>query len=109
MEHKMHLNRDKFELVEEGLKTVEVRRYDVKRKDIKVNDIMVFVRRPDLKEVNAKVTNVKILKSFGEVHDQCHMEDIGYPGISKEGYETVMEGFYPHWRGEVITIAFELV
>jgi len=56
----MRLNPEPFELIKSGIKKAEVRLNDEKRKNIKIGDIIVFSKRPELKEkIEVKVIGRK--------------------------------------------------
>ena len=50
MLHKMKLNKDPFEKIKNGTKTIEFRLYDEKRQKVKIGDKIEFSKLPDLKE-----------------------------------------------------------
>ena len=50
MLHKMKLQEDPFERIKNGIKTVEFRLYDEKRKQIKIGDQIEFSKLPDMNE-----------------------------------------------------------
>ena len=50
MIHKMKLNKNPFERIKNGTKTVEFRLYDEKRQQIKIGDKIEFSKLPDLQE-----------------------------------------------------------
>ncbi len=50
MIHKMRLQEDPFERIKNGIKTVEFRLYDEKRKQIKIGDQIEFSKLPDMNE-----------------------------------------------------------
>ena len=56
----MRLNPEPFGLTKSGIKKTEVRLNDEKRKSIKIGDIIVFSKRPELKEkIEVKVIGRK--------------------------------------------------
>ncbi len=64
MEHEMKLNSDSFERMKSGFKRTEVRLNDDKRKKVKVGDIIIFSKRPELKErLKARVIGRKEVKT----------------------------------------------
>ena len=50
MLHKMKLNKEPFEKIKNGTKTIEFRLYDEKRQKVKIGDKIEFSKLPDLKE-----------------------------------------------------------
>lgn len=59
MKHIMKLNDNFFNDTKQGLKKVEFRLNDEKRKKIKIGDTIVFVNRSNMNEfINKKVSNI---------------------------------------------------
>ena len=59
MLHEMNLNETSFRNIQEGLKTLELRIYDEKRKKIELGDIIRFHKLPEaLEYVDVKVTGL---------------------------------------------------
>ena len=46
MEMIVHLHPEVFEIVKSGVKDVEARVYDEKRRKLKIGDTLVFLKRP---------------------------------------------------------------
>lgn len=57
MEMKVHLHSDVFEIVRNGIKDIEVRVNDEKRRKLSVGDTLYFLKRP-LEEESIRATVV---------------------------------------------------
>ena len=76
MIHKMKLNESPFNRMKSGIKTVEFRLYDDKRKQIKVGDKIEFVKLPDLKEkLVVEVLELYQDKSFENLFRKLYKDD----------------------------------
>jgi len=68
MLHEMNLNETSFRNIQEGLKTLELRIYDEKRKKIELGDIIRFNKLPEaLEYVDVKVTGLLKYTNFKEL------------------------------------------
>ena len=73
MLHKMKLQKDPFERMKNGSKTVEFRLYDEKRKKVKIGDEIEFSRLPDLTEkLMVKVEDLYIEKTFKDLFKKLY-------------------------------------
>lgn len=64
----MRLNEEPFNLIETGIKDIEYRLNDEKRKQIKIGDTITFYKRPLEKEViKVIVTDLKYYKTLLEM------------------------------------------
>lgn len=68
MLHKMKLNEDPFNRMKNGIKTIEFRLYDEKRKKIKIGDTIEFSKLPDLQE--------KIVVDVLDLYQEPTFEDL---------------------------------
>lgn len=78
MIHEMRLNKEPFEKIEKGTKTIEIRLYDEKRSLIKENDIIEFTNREDNKKLKTKVIELHKYNSFEELYDNFDKIALGY-------------------------------
>lgn len=112
MEMIVHLHPEIFDIVKDGVKDVEVRLNDEKRKQLKVGDTLVFLKRPDEKEmVSAIVKNLVYFSNFLEVTDFYDMKRIYLEGTKIEDYLSLMRKFYSDEevsKDGVVAIEFEL-
>ena len=79
-EHEMKLDEPHFSNIKNGLKTIEGRIYDDKRKTISIGDSIKFINRNDSNDNFEKtVNNLQVFKapiSFGEVINEDNFKDL---------------------------------
>lgn len=78
MEHNLTLYDAPFKLIKSGLKTIEMRLNDDKRKRIKVNDTIVFENIISKEKISVVVTSKKSFKSFEDLYAYYPKEKLGY-------------------------------
>ena len=89
------LDADIFSIIKNGVKDVEIRLYDDKRKKLKVGDKIVFYKRPEeIEKIECTITKLEKYNSFSDVVDNIDMERIYLEGTSKEDYIKLMRRFY---------------
>lgn len=91
--HNMNLNDSPFQMIKKGLKTIELRLRDEKRKNIKENDIIVFTNRADGEIVQTRVIKIHLYNSFEELYSHFDKERLGYKESEIYDYKD-MEKFY---------------
>ena len=95
MEMIVHLHPEVFDIVKNGIKDVEIRVNDLKRRQLQVGDTLIFLKRPDEKEeIKATVKNLVYFSNFNEVVDYYEMKRIYLDNISKDEYLSIMKKFY---------------
>ena len=95
MEMIVHLHPEVFDIVKNGIKDVEIRVNDLKRRQLQVGDTLIFLKRPDEKEkIKATVKNLVYFSNFNEVVDYYEMKRIYLNNISKDEYLSIMKKFY---------------
>lgn len=96
MQHEMHLYKEPFDMIKNGLKTIELRLYDDKRKRINVNDIIVFTSTENsLETVTAKVIALHIFDTFETLYQNLPLLKCGYtPETLAHARPDDMESFY---------------
>ncbi len=78
-EHRMKLASEAFKMVENGLKTIELRLYDEKRQRIKAGDIIRFENADDYEEfLRTEVRELYVFDSFTELYANLPLLDCGY-------------------------------
>lgn len=111
MEMQVHLHPDVFEIVKMGVKDVEVRVNDEKRRKLKVGDTLVFLKRPlEDEAISKKVKALEYYKSFDELVEHYDMKRIYLEGYTKEMYLKEMARFYTKEEQDeygVVAIIFE--
>ncbi len=79
MKFEMYLNSEPFEMTKSGLKTIELRLNDDKRKKIKINDIIEFTdRENNSRKLLCRVINLYRFKNFEELYAQLPLLKCGY-------------------------------
>ena len=95
MEMTIHLHKEVFDIVREGVKDVEIRVNDLKRRKLNVGDTLIFINRGDEDEkIKAKVTALVHFNDFAEVLDYYKMERLYLKETTKEEYLELMSKFY---------------
>ena len=77
MKHEMKLHREPFENIKSGIKTIELRLYDEKRRAISVGDEIEFVNA-DSERLLCKVVAVHIFDSFESLYRALPLTKCGY-------------------------------
>lgn len=112
MEMVVHLHPEVFDIVLNGVKDVEVRVNDEKRRKLNIGDTLIFLKRPEeVEKLCAKVTNLVYFNSFEEVVDAYDMKRIYLDGTTREEYVNLMKKFYSDEKVKkygVVAIEFEL-
>ena len=67
MIHKMKLNKEPYELIKKGIKKIELRLNDDKRKKIKAGDTLLFINIETQKWIATTVKKIYIAPSFEEL------------------------------------------
>lgn len=95
MEMIIHLDPDIFEVVEKGLKNVEGRVNDEKRRKLKIGDKLIFFKRPDdIEKIEAIVEDLKYYTNFKEMIKDYTMEEIYSIDYPKDYYLELIKRFY---------------
>ncbi len=76
--YRMHLDKEHFENVKAGNKTVEIRLNDKKRREFKVGDKIEFENRSDKSKIDATITELNIYTSFEELYKHEDKISMGY-------------------------------
>lgn len=111
MEMIVHLHSDVFEIVKKGIKDIEVRVNDEKRRKLNVGDSLVFLKRPLEDEmIKVKVKSLEYYDNFKELVNHYDMKRIYLECYTKEMYLKEMERFYTEDEQKkygVVAIIFE--
>lgn len=95
MEMIVHLDEDVFEIVRKGIKDVEVRVNDEKRRQLKEGATLVFLKRPlDDEEIRVKVTKLDYYDNFLELVKHYEMKRLYLESYTKEMWLSEMKRFY---------------
>ena len=91
----IHLDEDIFENVKHGIKKVEVRVNDEKRRKLKVGDKIIFLKRPDdIERIDAIVEDLAYYNNFKDLVDDYTMEELYLKDYSKEEFLSLLKRFY---------------
>ena len=78
MKYEMKLNSKPFDNIKSGLKTIEMRLYDEKRRLIKIGDIIEFTNRSTNEKLDVKVIDIHIFNNFNELYKNFDKSCLGY-------------------------------
>lgn len=109
----IHLDEDIFKVVEKGIKNVEVRINDEKRRKLKIGDEITFLKRPLEKEtLKAVVTDLKYYDYFEELVKDYEIERLYTKESNKEECLKLLKRFYTDDEEKeygVVAIHFKLL
>ncbi len=95
MEMVVHLHPEVFDIVKDGVKDVEIRVNDLKRRKLNVGDTLIFLKRPDeVEQIKGVVKKLTYFSNFNEVVDYYEMKRIYLNETTKEEYLKLMSNFY---------------
>ena len=89
-----HLNEKPYHLIESGIKTIEMRLNDEKRKKLKKGDIIKFINRTNEEAIFTKVKELHHFDTFTELYNSFPKEVLGYLK-EEEANPKDMETYYP--------------
>ncbi len=92
MVHSMKLKQEPFESIKKGLKTIELRLNDDKRKNVRVGDEISF-QAADGETLLVRVLNLYHYDSFEELYKYLPLDKCGYDDVEKADPKD-MEAFY---------------
>ena len=88
MVHKMKLNKNPFENIKNGTKTIEFRLYDEKRRKVKIGDKIEFSKLPDLQEkILVEVLDIYKDKSFENLFKKLYKDEKEVERKTKSMYQ----------------------
>ena len=91
----VHLHKEVFDIVKNGVKDVEVRLNDSKRQKLKVGDKLIFISRAnDSDRIEAEVKKLVYFKDFVEVTKNYDMKRIYLEDTTLDEYLELMNKFY---------------
>ena len=100
MNFNMNLQDKYFYMIENEIKTLEVRLLDKKRKKIKIGDTITFYCSDD-KHINVKVTSLKIYDSFEDLLKDNNISEIGLNTNSIEEAIFQLNSIYPKEKSSI--------
>ena len=108
-----HLDEDVLEVVKKGIKNVEVRVYDEKRRKMKIGDEIVFLKRPlEEEKIVTRIVDLKVFKDFNELVNNYDIKRLYLDTFSKEEFINLLGRFYSKEEQEkygVVAIEFEVI
>jgi ASC-1-like (ASCH) protein len=83
MRHELRLHPRPFEKIKAGIKTIEMRLWDDKRRLISIGDTLIFYKRPDLLEtLTCTITALHLFPNFTAMCQVLPLDKMGYEGAS---------------------------
>ncbi|MBR2273914.1 MAG: ASCH domain-containing protein [Alphaproteobacteria bacterium] len=106
--HKLKVKEKYYNMLKLGIKTIELRLFDEKRRNIKIGDTIEFSNNSDVNDTfTAKVINLHRASSFAELCKNIDCHKAGFP--SNEKLIDVLEEFYSKDRqSEVGVVGIEI-
>lgn len=91
----MHLNKEHFEKIKSGTKTVEMRLCDGARRYLTTGDTIEFINRADENQtLDVEVVGVHIYSTFADLYANFDKHELGY-GDDEVADPRDMEKYYP--------------
>ena len=79
MEHTMNLNPSPFSMIRDGIKTIELRLYDEKRRKITPGDTIRFYNNENASEtILTKVIELYVFDTFDKLYEKLPLLECGY-------------------------------
>ena len=78
MKHSMRLQEKPFQMIKSGVKTIELRLYDEKRKAIHKGDEIVFTCTKDGQTLRCAVVDMHVFNFFAELYQALPLLQCGY-------------------------------
>lgn len=113
MKHTMGLYSEYFGQIKEGVKQIELRLNDEKRRQINVGDVIEFGKLPGKNElIQVEVTELTPYPNFRSIYEQVSFADLGCAGwtmdaMMKETYAIYSQQQEKEWGA--LAIGFKLV
>lgn len=110
MIYKMHLNVKYFNLIKSGIKTIEIRVNDEKRRKLKIGDEINFIKATNFEEIIcATIKDLVSAKSFNELCSKIEVSKTGF--VDKEELIAKLAELYPEEETKgngVVAIVIEI-
>ncbi len=94
VKHEMKLNKEPFESIQAGTKTIELRLNDEKRQLLNVGDVIEFTNIETKEKQSVEVDNLFYYDSFEELYKHFDKVSLGYDANEVANYKD-MEQYYP--------------
>ena len=93
VKHEMKLNKEPFESIQAGTKTIELRLNDEKRQLLNVGDVIEFTNIETKEKQSVEVDNLFYYDSFEELYKHFDKVSLGYDANEVANYKD-MEQYY---------------
>lgn len=94
VKHEMKLNKEPFESIQAGTKTIELRLNDEKRQLLNVGDVIEFTNIETKEKQSVEIDNLFYYDSFEELYKHFDKVSLGYDANEVANYKD-MEQYYP--------------
>lgn len=109
MKHNMKLNKEEFYATQSGLKNIEVRINDKKRKQIKSGDIIEFSNiENNTEKLYVKVKNITKFNNFNDLYSYYPTQRFGKSNHSKKELTETIYKIYNRKEEELGVLAIEI-
>ncbi len=109
----MHLDPDVFEVVKYGIKNIEARVNDEKRRKLKVGDkITILKRLEETEQITAIVEDLNYYDNFIDLVADYTIEELYLKKYTKEDYINLLKRFYSDEeinQNGVVAIKFKII
>ena len=111
MTHEMKLSAAPFALIKSGIKTVEMRLYDEKRRKVSEGDIIKFTSTEGGESISVKVKRMRVYRDFEELYESHSPLEIGYTDGETADPEDMLAYYSPEniARWGVVAIKIERI
>ncbi|PID83149.1 RNA-binding protein [Candidatus Campbellbacteria bacterium] len=93
MLHKMNLRKIPFKQIENGVKNIELRLNDEKRKNLKIGDEIIFILENSEKKLTKKVKELIVKDKFSEIFlEKFRQKEAGF--LENDDVDEQMEKYY---------------
>lgn len=108
MLHVLNLHPEPFKAIKSGLKDIEMRLYDERRRNIKVDDEIEFVSRENGEKLYAKVIALHLFPSFNELYKAFPKSRLGYREDEIANPEDMGKYYSPQAREKYGVVGIEI-
>ncbi len=78
MNHILHLDKEPFNSIKNGTKTIEMRLFDDKRRNMSIGDEITFISRFNDEKIDCLITNLYTYDNFEQLYKNHDKKDLGY-------------------------------